>query len=131
MHRLFSARCLILGTVLVASVRVPGQTDKPNAAPVEALIKYGLCSRSGGPDQGYGCAAKKLTQEVEGRTPLLPTGPPYRHQHGLRPRACPGPAASPDFPQDDPEADRQLRTPVGGVQARLDGSPSCGSAWPG
>ena len=42
MHRLFSSRCLILGTVLVASVQAHGQTDKPNAAPVEALIKYGF-----------------------------------------------------------------------------------------
>ena len=44
MDRLFSARCLILGTVLVASVQAHGQTDKPNAVPVEALIKYeNLC----------------------------------------------------------------------------------------
>jgi len=41
-HRLFSARCLIPGPVLVAPVQAHGQTDKPNSAPVEALIKYCL-----------------------------------------------------------------------------------------
>ena len=35
------------------------------------------------------------------------------------PAPRPGPAAAPDLPQDDPEADRQLGPPVGGVQPRL------------
>jgi hypothetical protein len=43
-------RYLIIGTVLVASVQAHGQTDKPNALRVEALIKYRepwLARRSG------------------------------------------------------------------------------------
>src|SRR4051794_31565578 len=71
--------------------------------------------------QGQRCrrAAKEVTQEVQGRTPLLPAGPPHRHQDRLRPRASPGPVAAPHLAQDDPEADGQLGPPVGRVQARL------------
>src|SRR5262245_58751254 len=54
-------------------------------------------------------------EEVQGRTPLLPAGPPYRHQHGLRSRTDLGPAATPDRPEDDTEADGQFGRPVGGV----------------
>src|SRR5262249_15378631 len=64
-------------------------------------------------------AAKELTREVQGRTPLLPAGPPDRHQDRLRPRPRPRPAAAPDLVQDDAEADRQLGPPFGGVQPRL------------
>ena len=55
MHRLFSARCLILGTVLVASVQAHGQTDKPNAVPDEAPIKYKVCY---GPERPTGFKTK-------------------------------------------------------------------------
>src|SRR5262249_23401305 len=54
--------------------------------------RVGLCSPSGGPDQGYGCAAKKLTAEVPGRFPLLPARPPHGHQDRLRLRTSPSPA---------------------------------------
>jgi hypothetical protein len=64
-------------------------------------------------------APQELTEEAHGRTPLLPAGPPHRHQDRLRSRARPGPAATPDLAQDDPEGDGQLRPPVGRVQARL------------
>jgi Peptidase family S41 len=64
---------------------------------------------------------QELTQEVPGRPALLPARPPHRHQDRLRPRTGPGPAAAPDLAQDDAEADGQLRTPVGRVQARLTG----------
>src|SRR5262245_49789768 len=74
-------------------------------------------SRGQGP--GHRRAPQEFTEEVQGTTPLLPARPPHRHQHGLRPRPGPGPAAAPDLAQDDPEADGQLRPPVGGVQARL------------
>src|SRR5262245_59007093 len=50
-----------------------------------------------GQGQLHRSAAQELTEEVEGGTPLLPAGPPHRHQHGLRPRTCPGPAATPDL----------------------------------
>ncbi len=73
---------------------------------------------SGRQGQRYRRAAKELTEEVQGRTPPLPAAPPHRHQHRLRPRTCPRPAATPDLSQDDAEADRQFRTPVGGVQPR-------------
>jgi hypothetical protein len=69
--------------------------------------------------QDHRFAAQELTEEVHGRTPLLPAGPPHRHQDRLRPRARPGPAATPDLAQDDAEADRQLGPPVGRVQAWL------------
>jgi hypothetical protein len=62
-------------------------------------------------------ALEEVTQEVHGRTPLLPTGSPHRHRHRLRSR--PGPAAAPDLAQEDPEADRQLSPPVRCVQTRL------------
>src|SRR5262249_57461127 len=74
---------------------------------------------SRGQGQGHRCAPQELTEEVQGRTPLLPARPPHRHQHRLRPRAYPGPAATPDLAQEDAEADRQLGTPVGRIQARL------------
>lgn len=47
---------------------------------------------------------QELAEEVLGRKPLLPAGPPHRHQH--RPRAGPRPsaAATPDVAQDDAEA---------------------------
>jgi hypothetical protein len=64
-------------------------------------------------------APEELTEKVQGRAPLLPARPPHRHQHRLRPRASPGPVAAPHLAQDDPEANRQLATPVDGVQARL------------
>jgi hypothetical protein len=53
---------------------------------------------SQGQGQGYRLSAQALAEEVQGRTPLLPTRPPHRHQHGLRPRPGPGPAATPDLP---------------------------------
>jgi hypothetical protein len=40
-------------------------------------------------------------------------------KHGLRPRTYPGSTTTPDLVQDDAEADRQLGTPVGGVQPWL------------
>jgi hypothetical protein len=69
--------------------------------------------------QRYRRAAKKVTQEVQSRTPLLPADPPHRHQERLRPRANPGPVVAPHLAQDDPEAHGQLGPPVGRVQARL------------
>src|SRR6516165_9376210 len=85
---------------------------------------YGSCPArpllgSGGQGQRHRLAAKELTQELQGRTPLLPTRPPHRHQDRLRPRPRPGPATAPDLAQDDTEADRQLGPPVGRIQARL------------
>ena len=74
---------------------------------------------SRGQGQHHRRAPQELTQEIQGRAPLLPARPPHRHQHGLRPRPRPGPAATPDLAQDDPEADGQLGTPVGRVQPRL------------
>jgi hypothetical protein len=62
---------------------------------------------SGGQGQGYRLAPQELTEEVQGRAPLPPAGPPHRHQDGLRPRTCPGPAAASDLAQDDAEADGQ------------------------
>jgi hypothetical protein len=64
-------------------------------------------------------APQELTQEIHGRTPLLPARPPHRHQHRLRPRPGRGAVAAPDLAQDDTEADGQLGPPVGGVQPRL------------
>src|SRR5262249_17923053 len=75
--------------------------------------------RSRGQGQGHRRAPQELTEEVQGRTPLLPARPPHRRQYGLRSRTGPGPAASPDLAQDDPEADRQLPSPVGRIQPWL------------
>jgi hypothetical protein len=72
-----------------------------------------------GEGQGYGCAPQELTQEVYGRTPLLPAGPPHRHQYRLRPCPRPGPAAASDLAENDAEADGQLGPPIGGGQPRL------------
>src|SRR5262245_22577170 len=58
----------------------------------------------------------ELTEEIQGRTPLLPARPLHRHQDRLRPRPGPGPAAAPDLPQDDAETNGQFGPPVGGVQ---------------
>src|SRR6516162_6319465 len=74
---------------------------------------------SRGHGQGHRRAPQELAKEVQGRTPLLPARPPHRHQHRLRSRAYPGPAATPDLAQNDAKADRQLGPPVGGVQPRL------------
>ena len=70
---------------------------------------------SRGQGQSFRRAAKELAEEIQGRTPLLPASPPHRHQHGLRPRTDPRSVPNPYFPQDDAEADRQLRTPGGSV----------------
>src|ERR1700676_4547899 len=64
-------------------------------------------------------AAQELTEEVQGRTALLPARPPHGHQDRLCSRTRPGPVAAPNLAQDDAEADGQFRTPVGGVEARL------------
>jgi hypothetical protein len=48
-------------------------------------------------------APQELTEEIQGRAPLLPTGPPHRPPDRLRPRCRPGPAATPDRAQDDPK----------------------------
>src|SRR5262249_42411516 len=74
---------------------------------------------SWGQGQEHRRAPQQLTEEVQGRTPLRPAGPPLRHQDRLRPRPYPGPVAAPDLAQDDAEANRQLGPPVDGVQARL------------
>src|SRR5262249_26434856 len=38
--------------------------------------------RGGSRGQGHLPAPQELTEEVQGRTPLLPARPPHRHQHG-------------------------------------------------
>src|SRR5947209_10799275 len=73
---------------------------------VEKWFMMDTGSRGHGP--GHRHAAQELAEEVQGRTPLLPAGPPHRHQHGLRPSPYPGPVAAPDLAQEDPEANRQL-----------------------
>jgi hypothetical protein len=45
----------------------------------------------------------------------------HRHQDRQRSRVSPRPIASPDLAHDDAEANGQFRTPVGRVQARLNG----------
>src|ERR1700694_297875 len=74
---------------------------------------------SRGQGQRYRTAAQELTEEVQGRTALLPARPPHGHQDRLRSRTRPGPVAAPDLAEDNAEADGQFRTPVGRVQTRL------------
>jgi hypothetical protein len=67
-------------------------------------------------DQFRSAAAKEVAEKVAGILATLPAGAPHGHQHRLSAGADPGAIAAPDFAQDDAEADRQLATPVGGVQ---------------
>ena len=76
---------------------------------------------SRGHGQGPRHAPQELTEEIQGRTLLLPTRPPHRHQDRLRPRAGPGAAATPDLAQDDPEANRQLRIGLAGWRSLGEG----------
>ena len=92
----------------------------PSLTTAAALELGGFeCGRSRRQDQGERPAPQELTEEIQRRPPLLPARPPHRYQHGLGPRRCPGPAATPDLAQDDAEADGQFRPPVGGIQPRF------------
>src|SRR5262245_61854708 len=102
---------------------VPGTRATPRPLPVFSRARPGTQAKRPGGSWGQGQrrrrAPQELAEEVQGRTPLLPARPPHGHQDRLGPRTGPGPAAAPDLPQDDAEADGQLRPPVGGVQPGL------------
>ncbi len=59
---------------LAPTTREQAMANEP--ADMSRLVQGG----SWGQGQGNGLAAKQLTEEVQGRTSLLPARPPHRHQ---------------------------------------------------